>query len=89
VRAAALQGLGRHDEARDLLEEELALARAWGTPRLVGRTLRLGGQLQGGAGAPDLREAVELLSGEPPRSSSRAPRSRSPRSARRTRPRTC
>ena len=41
LRAQALAGLGRRDEAVALLEEELALARAWGARSTIGRTLRM------------------------------------------------
>ncbi|WP_243407277.1 BTAD domain-containing putative transcriptional regulator, partial [Frankia canadensis] len=46
TRALALAGLGRHREAITLVEEELALARGWGEPGFVGRTLRLLGELR-------------------------------------------
>jgi DNA-binding SARP family transcriptional activator/tetratricopeptide (TPR) repeat protein len=62
LRAAALAGLGRTSEAVALLEEELVAARAWGAPRLIGRTLRLLGELQGANAEAALREAVEVLS---------------------------
>jgi len=58
-RAVVLAALGRRDEAVTLAREELTDARAWGAPGLVGRTLRVLGQLAGDADA--LREAaVEL-----------------------------
>ncbi|MFI7708548.1 BTAD domain-containing putative transcriptional regulator [Nonomuraea sp. NPDC049480] len=63
LRAQALAGLGRRAEAVRLVEEELVLARAWGAPSVVGRTLRLLGQLRGADGAAELREAVEALAG--------------------------
>ena len=69
-RAVVLSALGRHDEARSLVETELELARRWGLPDLVGRTTRILGEL-GPPGqdphGPDpeqvdlLREAVSLL----------------------------
>ncbi|MTD45083.1 hypothetical protein GKE82_12470 [Conexibacter sp. W3-3-2] len=59
MRAEALAQLGRTDEARALVEEELPIARAWGAPSTVGRTLRQLGELRRDEGL--LREAVELL----------------------------
>jgi tetratricopeptide (TPR) repeat protein len=63
LRARALAGLGQTAEAIRLIEEELELARTWGTPRLIGRTLRLLGEVHGPgpAGASTLREAVSVL----------------------------
>jgi DNA-binding SARP family transcriptional activator/tetratricopeptide (TPR) repeat protein len=61
LRANALAGLGHRDEAVAALEEELGRARAWGAPSLVGRTLRLFGEVA--ADADHLRQAVELLAG--------------------------
>ncbi len=60
-RALALQGLGRTAEARADAEEEAALARAFGAPSVIGRSLRLLGTLRGDEGL--LREAVEVLEG--------------------------
>jgi DNA-binding CsgD family transcriptional regulator len=64
-RAVVLAALGHRDEAVALVQEELEAARAWGTPELVGRTLRVLGEL----GTPDsvdvLREAVGLLQQRP------------------------
>ncbi len=64
-RATILDALGRRAEALALVEDELASARRWGTPELVGRTLRVLGEL----GTPDrvdvLREAVALLEPRP------------------------
>lgn len=59
LRAEALAGLGREDEAAALLEEELAAARRWGAPGTVGRTLRRLAALRRDEAA--LREAVDLL----------------------------
>ncbi|MGI5245740.1 BTAD domain-containing putative transcriptional regulator [Dactylosporangium sp. CA-139066] len=62
VRAAALAGLSRTAEALELLDEEVALARAWGAARPIGRALRLRGELRGGEpGLADLREAADRL----------------------------
>jgi DNA-binding CsgD family transcriptional regulator len=63
LRAEVLAHLGRPAEARELVDEELDLARQWGTPRVIGRTLRVRGVLRGAGGAADLREVIELLSG--------------------------
>ncbi|MEU9452716.1 LuxR C-terminal-related transcriptional regulator [Streptomyces sp. NPDC048277] len=54
--------LGRPLEAIALAEEELRLARVWGTPRTVGRALRVLGTATGGHRGLDLaEEAVRLL----------------------------
>jgi hypothetical protein len=60
LRARALAGLGRVDEARALAAEELEVARRFGG-WIVGRCLRQLGELEGAAGLPRLREAVALL----------------------------
>jgi DNA-binding NarL/FixJ family response regulator len=65
--AEALARLGRHAEAVALAEEELALARRWGAPGTLGRTLRTLGSLRGPAGAAELEEAVAVLEGSPAR----------------------
>jgi DNA-binding SARP family transcriptional activator/tetratricopeptide (TPR) repeat protein len=62
LRAAALAGLGRIGEAISLVEEELSAAREFGAPRLVGRTLRLLGELREEDAESTLREAVDVLS---------------------------
>jgi DNA-binding SARP family transcriptional activator/DNA-binding CsgD family transcriptional regulator len=67
MRARVLHALGRDAEALPLVEEELELARRWGTPGLVGATLRCLGELQGAAGVPTLREAVATLARSPRR----------------------
>jgi len=64
--AAIHQAFGEHAEAACLLDEQLALARRWGTPRAVGMALHAAGRA-GGGGDEDaalrlLEEAVELLS---------------------------
>ena len=67
LKARALAQLGRRDEALAAMEAELALARGVGGDRVIGRCLRQLGELEGDAGEPHLREAVELLSGTPAR----------------------
>ncbi|MEU5977569.1 LuxR C-terminal-related transcriptional regulator [Streptomyces sp. NPDC047315] len=58
--------LGGPGEARELAEEELRLARVWGTPRTVGRALRVLGTVTGGRRGWELtEEAVLLLRGAP------------------------
>jgi ATP/maltotriose-dependent transcriptional regulator MalT len=59
LRARALAGLGREDEARELLAEELRLARRWGAPTCTGRVLRVLGELT--ADEEVLREAITVL----------------------------
>jgi DNA-binding SARP family transcriptional activator/tetratricopeptide (TPR) repeat protein len=61
MRAQVLARLGRREEALALVEEELTLARRWGTDTLVGKTLRVLGELRGEDGLPMLQEAVALL----------------------------
>jgi hypothetical protein len=63
LRARALSGLGRGDEALALAAEEVELHRRWGAPTGLGPSLRLLGELRGPAGRAELREAVELLGG--------------------------
>ncbi len=65
LQASALAALGRVDEAIALADEEVALLRRWGAPSSLGASLRLRGELRGPAGATDLREAVDALSGTP------------------------
>ena len=60
-KAQALDALGRTDEAIDLVREELEMARAWGAPGAVGRSLRVLGTLRRDEGIDDLREAVAVL----------------------------
>jgi DNA-binding CsgD family transcriptional regulator len=62
--AEGLRLLDRHDEARVLAADELAVARRWGDPHAIGASLRVLGLVEGGtAGIGLLREAVEVLAG--------------------------
>lgn len=63
LKARALAALGRPDEALALAEEEVGLLRLWGAPTALGPSLRRLGELRGAAGTPELREAVEVLTG--------------------------
>jgi DNA-binding SARP family transcriptional activator len=65
LRGLALHGLGRDSEADELIRAELELARTWGAPRLVGRTLRMLGEVTGDV--PTLREGVDVLAATPGR----------------------
>ena len=60
--ALALLGLGRSDEARRYAAEGVALARQWGAPRTLGRSLVAAGLAESGEdGLAFLREAVAVL----------------------------
>jgi len=63
LKARALAGLGRVEEAVRLAEEEVALLRRWGANTSLAPALRVLGELRGRSGTGDLREAVNLLSG--------------------------
>lgn len=68
LKAQALEGLGDHDAAVRLLEEELSAARAWGAPRALSHSLRLlGSLLDEREGLDLLREAVQVAEGSPAR----------------------
>ncbi len=67
LKAIAVDALGRRAEALDLLADELALARAWGAPGTVSRTLRILGTLRRHHGLDDLREAVAIAAASPAR----------------------
>jgi class 3 adenylate cyclase/DNA-binding CsgD family transcriptional regulator len=67
---AALEhhALGETQEALALAQEEVELARAWGAPRTLGRSLRILGLIQGGDdGIANIREAVDVLEPSPAR----------------------
>lgn len=60
--ARAMLALGERGPARDLAEEELALARSSGAPRAIGVSLTTVGMCTGGdVGLERLREAVDVL----------------------------
>jgi DNA-binding CsgD family transcriptional regulator/tetratricopeptide (TPR) repeat protein len=61
-----LLALGEHDAARKLAADELALARAWDTPKAIATATRSLALAEGGEAAIDgLTQAVELLEGTP------------------------
>ncbi|MDP8907904.1 MAG: LuxR C-terminal-related transcriptional regulator, partial [Chloroflexota bacterium] len=60
--AVALGALGEHDQARELVANELALARAFGAPRAIGIALRAQGLLERGEAQLELlTQAVAVL----------------------------
>jgi class 3 adenylate cyclase/DNA-binding CsgD family transcriptional regulator len=62
--ALAHHQLGETDEAKRLAAEEVELARQWGAPRAVAKSLRVAGMVEGGeAGIELLREAASMLEG--------------------------
>jgi DNA-binding CsgD family transcriptional regulator len=64
----AAAALGDGTRGRELWEEELRLARAFGAPRAIGIALRAGGVIEGGErGLALLREAVATLEPSPAR----------------------
>jgi DNA-binding NarL/FixJ family response regulator len=67
LKALALDGLGRRDDACALIDEELEAARRWGAPGAVARALRLLGTLRGEDGHALLREAVRIAEASPAR----------------------
>ena len=98
----ALARLGERDRARELVEEELAIARRFGAPEPIGEALRVRALLaaerghgragpRGGGGARRLRPAVGPRAGDDRprrRPAARRPSPRRPRAAaRRARPR--
>ncbi len=66
--AQAQLALGRPDDAFETAREDVALARAWGAPRALGRALRILGSIEGREeGLRHIREAAELLEHSPAR----------------------
>lgn len=66
--ALAAAALGDRGRARELWEEELKLARAFGAPRAIGIALRSGGVIEGGDGGIELlRSAADALESSPAR----------------------
>jgi DNA-binding CsgD family transcriptional regulator len=61
LRALALAGLGRADEALPLARDELEVARRFGAAGVVGRSLRVLGTIDPEDRVERLREAVDLL----------------------------
>jgi DNA-binding NarL/FixJ family response regulator len=61
LKGSALAMLGRREEAIALVEEEVAIAREWGTPSGLGHSLRVLGELKGPDGLEELEEAATLL----------------------------
>jgi DNA-binding CsgD family transcriptional regulator len=66
-KGVALHRLDRAIEARPLVEEELVLAREWGAPGTVARSLRSLAQVSPGDELTHLWEAVEIVDGSPAR----------------------
>jgi DNA-binding CsgD family transcriptional regulator len=62
-----LSALGRRDEAVAAAEQEVENARLWGAPSIVGRSLRVLGEIQRQDGEETLREAVATLDRSPAR----------------------
>lgn len=67
LKALALDGLGRRDDALALLDEELDRSRQWGAPGALARTLRLLGTIRRDDGHDLLREAVAVAGDSPAR----------------------
>ncbi|WP_439660282.1 AAA family ATPase [Lentzea sp. HUAS TT2] len=66
--ALACAAMGDGERARELAQEEVALARIWGAPRALGMALRAEGRVTAGAaGRTLLEEAVRVLRGSPAR----------------------
>lgn len=67
LKATALERLGRHDDAAALAEQEVEIARSWGTPGTVGRSLRVLGTILRRDGLEQLQEACDVLEDAPAR----------------------
>ena len=67
LKAQALDRLGRQEEAVALAAAELEIARHWGSPGTVGRSLRVLGTIERDAGVDHLEEACALLERAPAR----------------------
>jgi DNA-binding CsgD family transcriptional regulator/tetratricopeptide (TPR) repeat protein len=67
LKAEALDGLGRTEEALEFADQEVEAARHWGAPRAIGRALRVRGQLKRADGIADLQEALDVLEPSPAR----------------------
>ena len=67
LKAQALDRLGRREEAVSLAAEELAIARAWGSPGTVGRSLRVLGAIEREDGLEHLEAACAVLERAPAR----------------------
>ena len=67
LKARALDGVGRHDEALALLAAELDAARRWGAPGALAHALRLLGTLRQDGGHQLLHEAVAVAEASPAR----------------------
>lgn len=67
LKAEALERLDRRAEAVALAEAEVEIARRWGTPGTVGRSLRVLGTILHSDGLEQLEEACDLLEQAPAR----------------------
>jgi DNA-binding CsgD family transcriptional regulator len=67
LKAQALDRLGRQDDAVALAEDEVAIARRWGSPGTVGRSLRVLGTILREDGIEHLGEACAVLDEAPAR----------------------
>jgi DNA-binding CsgD family transcriptional regulator/tetratricopeptide (TPR) repeat protein len=65
LKAEALAGLDRTDEALVLAAAEVEAARKWGAPKALGRALRIHGQLLRRKGLPEIEESVAILRESP------------------------
>lgn len=67
LKAQALDRLGHQEEAVALADEELEIAREWGSPGTVGRSLRVLGTVEREDGIAHLEEACVVLEHAPAR----------------------